>query len=80
MSDRPAFRNFSFTIGCVSASSVVSQTEPHHTPSAPSASEAVTWRPLPIPPAATTGMGWTASTTSGISTIVEIVPVWPPAS
>ena len=35
-----AARNFCFTTGCVSASSVVSQTEPHHTASAPSASAA----------------------------------------
>ena len=33
-----------------------------------------------MPPAARTGMGATASTTSGTSTIVETVPVWPPAS
>ncbi|GKU48006.1 hypothetical protein NJB14194_46230, partial [Mycobacterium montefiorense] len=40
------------TTGSVSASSVVSQTEPHHTPSAPSASAAAIWRPRAIPPAA----------------------------
>ena len=33
-----------------------------------------------MPPAASTGIGATASTTSGTSTIVEISPVWPPAS
>ena len=32
-----AARNFCFTTGWVSASSVVSHTDPHHTPSAPSA-------------------------------------------
>ena len=37
VSPRPAWRNFSLTAGMVSASSVVSQTEPHQTPSAPSA-------------------------------------------
>src|SRR3546814_8278995 len=46
-------------------SSVVSHTDPHHTPWAPSAMAAATWRPLPIPPAASTGVGATASTTSG---------------
>ena len=40
MSADVAARNFSFTTGCVSASSVVSHTEPHHTPCAPSASDA----------------------------------------
>ena len=33
-----------------------------------------------MPPAASTGVGATASTTSGTSTIVPISPVWPPAS
>ena len=37
VSDDVAARNFSFTTGWVSASSVVSHTEPHHTPSAPRA-------------------------------------------
>ena len=40
-----AARNFCFTTGSVSASAVVSQTEPHHTPCAPSAIAAATWRP-----------------------------------
>ena len=75
-----AARNFSLTAGCVSASSVVSHTDPHHTPSAPSAIAAAICRPLPIPPAASTGVGATASTTSGTSTIVAMSPVWPPAS
>ncbi len=60
-----AARNFSLTTGCVSASSVVSHTEPHHTPWAPSASAAATWRPSAMPPAASTGVGATASTTCG---------------
>ena len=64
----------------VSASSVVSHTEPHHTPSAPRASAAAIWRPRAMPPAASTGTGATASTTSGTSTIVATSPVWPPAS
>ena len=71
---------FCFTTGCVSASSVVSHTEPHHTPAAPSASAAATWRPRAMPPAARTGVGATASTTSGTSTMVAISPVCPPAS
>ncbi len=33
-----------------------------------------------MPPAASTGIGRDASTTSGTSTIVAISPVWPPAS
>jgi DNA-directed RNA polymerase specialized sigma24 family protein len=32
VSDDVAARNFRFTVGCVSASSVVSHTDPHHTP------------------------------------------------
>ncbi len=75
-----ASRNFSLTAGWVSASSVVSHTEPHHTPSAPSARAAAIWRPLAMPPAASTGVGATASTTSGTSTMVAISPVCPPAS
>ena len=70
-----AARNFCFTAGWVSASSVVSHTEPHHTPSAPRASAAAICRPLPMPPAASTGVGATASTTSGTSTMVETSPV-----
>ncbi len=57
----------------------VSQIEPVHTPSAPSAIAAAIWRPDPMPPAASTGTS-TASTTSGMSTIVATSPVWPPAS
>ena len=60
--------------GGVSASSVVSHTDPHHTPSAPRAIPAASWRPLAMPPAASTGSGPTASTTSGTSTIVAIEP------
>src|SRR6266851_3234575 len=75
-----AARNFSFTAGWVSASSVVSHTDPHHTPSAPRARAAAIWRPEAIPPAASTGVGATASTTSGTRTIVAISPVCPPAS
>ena len=74
-----AARNFSFTTGWVSASSVVSHTDPHHTPCAPSAIAAAIWRPRPMPPAPSTGMS-TASTISGISTIEPISPVCPPAS
>ena len=80
MSADVAARNFSLTTGCVSASSVVSHTEPHHTPSAPRARAAAIWRPSAIPPAASTGVGATASTTCGTSTIVPISPVCPPAS
>ena len=62
-------------------SSVPSQIDPVHTPCAPSASEAATWRPEPMPPAPSTGTsGPTASTISGVSTMLAISPVWPPAS
>ena len=49
VSDDVAARYFSFTTGWVSASSVVSHTEPHQTPWAPSAMAAAIWRPRPIP-------------------------------
>ena len=62
-------------------SCVISQAEPIQTPTAPSASAAAIWRPQPIPPAASTGTrGPTASTISGISTMLAISPVCPPAS
>ena len=61
-------------------SAVASQSEPIHTPCAPSASDAAICAPVPIPPAASTGVGETAFTTSGTSTIVAISPVCPPAS
>ena len=66
--------------GMASLSRVVSHTEPHHTPSAPSAIAAATWRPRPMPPAASTGNGATASTICGVNTMVVISPVCPPAS
>ena len=75
VSDEVAARNFSFTTGCVSASSVVSHTEPVHTPWAPSAIAAAICRPRAMPPAARTGRGATASTISGTRTIVAISPV-----
>jgi hypothetical protein len=60
---------------------VPSHSEPSHAPTAPSARAAAICRPLPIPPAASTGTdGPTASTISGTSTMVVISPVWPPAS
>ena len=65
----------------VAYSSVASQAEPIQTPTAPSASAAAIWRPQPIPPAASTGTcAPAASTTSGISTMLPISPVCPPAS
>jgi hypothetical protein len=42
--------NFSRTAGVVSASSVVSHTEPVHTPLAPRTMAAAIWRPLAMPP------------------------------
>ncbi len=80
VSEELAAKNLSLTTGTVSASSVVSQTDPHHTPSAPSARAAAIWRPRAMPPAASTGTGATASTTSGTRTMVATSPVWPPAS
>ena len=80
VSPDPAESILSLTTGWVSASSVVSHTEPHHTPAAPSAMAAAIWRPRPIPPAPSTGTGATASTISGIRTMEAISPVWPPAS
>ena len=66
-------------------SCVSSQAEPIQTPAAPSASAAAIWRPQPIPPAASTGtlppLGPpTALTISGMSTMLAISPVCPPAS
>ena len=66
--------------GGTSASSTVSHSEPVHTPWAPRASAAAIWRPEPMPPAASTGVGATASITSGHSTIEPMSPVWPPPS
>ena len=63
-----------------SASSTVSHSEPVHTPCAPIASAAAICRPVPMPPAASTGVGATASITSGQSTTLPISPVWPPPS
>ena len=64
----------------MSLSVTVSQIDPVHTPSAPRAIAAAICRPLPIPPAASTGTGAIASTTSGTSTIEATSPVCPPAS
>ena len=44
------------------------------------ASADATWRPFPIPPAASTGKGEMASMTCGHSTIEAISPQWPPPS
>ena len=57
----------------------MSQSEPDHTPCAPMASAAAIWRPEPMPPAASTGVGDTASTTSGHSTIAADLAGVPPA-
>ncbi len=76
----PASIIFFLTVGSVSASSVVSQTDPHHTPAAPRAIAAAICLPRPMPPAPRTGTGAMASTISGMRTIVPISPVWPPAS
>jgi hypothetical protein len=75
-----AAMSLSITAGPVFDSATVSQIEPVHTPSAPSAIAAAIWRPVPMPPAASTGTGAIASTTSGMRTMLAISPVWPPAS
>ncbi len=49
----------------MSASSTVSHKDPVHTPDAPMTMAAAIWRPEPMPPAASTGNGATASITSG---------------
>ena len=66
--------------GGASASSTVSQSEPVHTPCAPIASAAAICRPSPMPPAASTGSGATASITWGQSTTLPTSPVCPPPS
>src|SRR3990172_210771 len=53
---------------------------PTQAPRAPRQSAAARPRPSPMPPAASTGLGATASTTCGTSAIVPTRPVWPPAS
>ncbi len=62
------------------SSSLDSHTEPHHTPAAPRASAAAICRPEAMPPAASTGRLPAMSAISGVSTMVAMVPVWPPAS
>ena len=76
-----AAKNFCTVCGAVSASSVVSHTEPVHAPSAPIATAAAICLPVTIPPAASTGTAPSiASMTSGMSTSVVTSPQWPPAS
>ena len=71
-SSEPASNIFALISGVTSLSTVFSQTEPHQTPSQPSASAAAICRPRPTPPAPSTGRGATASTMRGQSTI-EVV-------
>ena len=84
VSDEVAASSASTTAGTTEVSPyscVTSQAEPIQTPAAPSASAAATWRPQPIPPAASTGTpSPTSSTISGTSTMLAISPVCPPAS
>ena len=53
---------------------------PSSTPSAPSAIAAASPRPSATPPAVSTGIGATASTTIGVSTMLATQPTWPPPS
>ncbi len=68
------------TSGVASLSATVNQIDPVHTPWAPIASAAAICEPCAIPPAASTGAGFTVSITCGHSTTELISPVWPPAS
>src|SRR6476469_5360472 len=65
-----------------SYSADVRNAEPIHTPDAPRASAAATCLPVPIPPAASTGVPWPSadnpSMISGHNTIEPISPVCPP--
>ena len=79
-SSGPASNMRALISGVTSLCTVLSQTEPHHAPSQPSASAAASCRPRPTPPAPSTGSGATASTMRGHSTIEVVLPVWPPAS
>ena len=66
---------FCTVCGAVSASSVVSHTEPVHAPSAPIATAQPICLPVTIPPAASTGTAPSiASITSGMRTIVVTSP------
>jgi len=76
----PAARSCSFSTSGFELSLTVSQIDPVHAPCAPIAIAAAIWRPEPIPPAASTGVGATASMTSGHSTMLPTSPVCPPPS
>ncbi len=69
---------FSLVCGAVSASSVVSHTDPVHAPAAPIATMPAICLPVTMPPAASTGtllpIASSASSTSGISTSVDTSP------
>src|SRR5947199_213026 len=81
VSSSVAATTFSLYNEWAAASGVARNRVPRTTPSAPSASAATTPRASAIPPAATTGVGATASTTRGTRTIVATWPAtWPPAS
>ena len=84
VSREPAARNFCTVYGAVSASSVVSHTDPVQAPAAPIATQAAICRPVTIPPAASTGTllprPASASSTSGTRHSVDTSPQCPPAS
>jgi NAD(P)H-dependent flavin oxidoreductase YrpB (nitropropane dioxygenase family) len=73
-----AERNFSLITGAVSASAVVSHTEPVQAPSAPIAIQAAICLPVTMPPAARMGISrsysFNDSRTSGTSTRVDTSP------
>src|SRR5215510_9664642 len=66
-------------LGCSDDSRLARNLVPSSTPSAPSMIAAASPRPSAIPPAASTGMGATASTTIGTSVMVVCQPTCPPA-
>src|SRR5215475_4410145 len=67
-------------LGCSDDSRLARNLVPSSTPSAPSMIAAASPRPSAIPPAASTGMGATASTTIGTSVMVVCQPTCPPPS
>jgi hypothetical protein len=70
VSELAAARNFCFIAALAMSSLLGSETEPHHTPSAPRARAAAICAPDAIPPAARTVTPRATPTISGVSAIV----------
>ncbi len=65
----------------IHASSLATKRVPSETPCAPSRNARASPAPSPIPPDASTGTGFTASSVAGSSSHIDVVPLtWPPAS